>query len=188
MKARRLEDVFEECLTAYLEKGRSVDESLSLYPALASQLEPLLRTAVSVSQTFEASNPPWHAMERGRNKFLASASAYATGKALLRDSRPRHTAPWGRFQWSALGGAAAAMAAVVVVGAIMVSGGSGSSGDGGGNETVSNPSPTARPMPQSVTAVETTIGDFTAKATAGETITEADITNCRPRTKSPRSN
>ena len=45
MITRSLEEILEECLSAYLEGRRGIDESLSLYPSLADELEPLLRTA-----------------------------------------------------------------------------------------------------------------------------------------------
>lgn len=169
MKARRLEEIFEECLAAFLEKGRSVEESLSLYPALAPQLEPLLRTAVGLNHAFEANGPPWHAVERGRNKFLAAARTRATGRALMRDTHPRISMPWGRGQWMVLGGAVAAALAVVAVTSATLMGGSGS--DGNGDVVSGGGSPTARPVP---TVVENLIDGFdriTDRGTPNATVT-----------------
>ncbi|TMG03590.1 MAG: hypothetical protein E6I09_07150 [Chloroflexi bacterium] len=85
MKARRLDEVLDECLSAYLEGRRSVDESLSLYPALRHELEPLLWTAVEVADTFNQSSPPEHVEERGRQEFLTSASVRQRAKLLTYD-------------------------------------------------------------------------------------------------------
>src|SRR2546427_2409103 len=85
MKARRLDEVLDECLSAYLEGRRSVDESLSLYPALRHELEPLLWTAVEVADTFNESSPPEHVQERGRQEFLTSASVRQRAKLLTYD-------------------------------------------------------------------------------------------------------
>ena len=85
MKARRLDEVLDECLSAYLEGRRSVDESLSLYPALRHELEPLLWTAVEVADTFSESSPPEHVAEHGREEFLTSASVRQRAKLLTYD-------------------------------------------------------------------------------------------------------
>src|SRR5213593_4149977 len=85
MQARRLDEVLNECLSAYLEDRRSVDESLSLYPALRHEREPLLWTAVEVADTFNQSSPPDHVEERGRQEFLTSASVRQRAKLLTYD-------------------------------------------------------------------------------------------------------
>ena len=85
MKARRLDEVLDECLSAYLEGRRSIDESLSLYPSLRHEVEPLLRTAVEVADTFRESSPPEHIEQRGRQEFLTSASVRQRAKLLTFD-------------------------------------------------------------------------------------------------------
>ena len=101
MKARRLDEVLDECLSAYLERRRTIEESLSLYPDLRAQLEPLLRTALEVTGTLAEPSPPHHIEERGRQKFLESASTRRRAQALtadLRLSRRLARAAWGRPQ------------------------------------------------------------------------------------------
>jgi len=85
MKARRLDEVLDDCLSAYLEGRRSIEESLSLYPSLRHELEPLLRTAVEVADTFGESSPPDHVEERGRQEFLTSASVRQRAKLVTSD-------------------------------------------------------------------------------------------------------
>src|SRR6266542_117175 len=85
MKARRLDEVLEECLSAYLEGRRGIEESLSLYPALRPKLEPLLRTAAEIADTFSESSPPEHVEERGRQEFMTSASVRQRAKLLTYD-------------------------------------------------------------------------------------------------------
>src|SRR5207244_10913769 len=97
MKARRLDEVLDECLSAYLEGRRSVDESLSLYPALRHELEPLLWTAVEVADTFNQSSPPEHVEERGRQEFLTSASVRQRAKLLTYDLNfAQRSGEWAR--------------------------------------------------------------------------------------------
>ena len=85
MKARRLDEVLDECLSAYLEGRRSLDESLSLYPSLREELEPLLRTAIEVADTFGESSAPDHIEDRVRQEFLTSASVRQRAKLLTYD-------------------------------------------------------------------------------------------------------
>src|SRR3972149_7199183 len=75
MKAREFESIFEECLSAHLEGRRSLGESLSLYPSLADELEPLLRTATEVADTLGYYGPSREFQEEVRQRFLAAAAA-----------------------------------------------------------------------------------------------------------------
>ena len=130
----RLEEVLEECVSAYVEGRRSIAESLSLYPSLASQLKPLLTTAAELSDNFSAYNPPIYARDRGLATFLASARDRARLKAISR-SFPRHSilaAIWQGRQLPAL----AAVAAVVVVTVAMASGVLTGNGGGEGGDFV----------------------------------------------------
>src|SRR5947199_8557685 len=85
MKARRLDEVLDDCLSACLEGRRSIEESLSLYPSVRQELEPLLRTAVEVADTLSGASPPEHIEERGRQEFLTSASVRQRAKLLTYD-------------------------------------------------------------------------------------------------------
>ena len=71
---RKFDEIFEECLSALLEGRRSVEESLSLYPSLAAELEPLLRTAAEIAPAFEY-RPPAAVQEEARQRFLVAARA-----------------------------------------------------------------------------------------------------------------
>jgi hypothetical protein len=87
MKANRLDEVLDECLSAYLERRRTIEDSLSLYPDLRAQLEPLLRTALEVTGALAQPSPPHHVQEHGRQKFLESASTRRQVEALTADLR-----------------------------------------------------------------------------------------------------
>jgi hypothetical protein len=122
MKARRFDEVLEECLAAQLEGRRTVEESLSLYPSLAPELEPLLRAAASVTEVFQRASPPPYIVELGRERFLAAARARTSAGM----ARARHQGgPWGLRLWGAVGAAAAAALAAAAVGiaALLGSGG-----------------------------------------------------------------
>ena len=109
MKARRLEEVLDECLSAYLEGRRTIEESLSLYP----DLEPLLRTAAELAGKF--STPLPHPLERGRERFLESAQIRRRARDLTRDIpiTRRMANVWGRTQWGLLATAFVALFLVV---------------------------------------------------------------------------
>ncbi len=176
MKQRRLDEVLEECLAACLEGRRTVEESLSLYPSLSDHLEPLLRTALSVADSFQDYNPPSYVRERGLQRFLASARARTRARALTRDmGRRPATASWGLRQWGFLGsGIAAAVSLVLITGVVM------SNGSGGGGDLVfgRTPAPTAS---RSAT-VATVVRNFTehvdtisAKLSRGQDVAAEDI-------------
>lgn len=130
MRASRLEEVFEECLSAYVEGRRSIAESLSLYPGLAAELEPLLRTAAQVTDNFQRQSPPAHVQERGRDHFLAAARTRRRARVLTHGIGSRRRAfPWRLPQWGALGGAAMAALSVVIVTAAVLTNGSSGGGD-----------------------------------------------------------
>jgi len=117
MKARRLDEVLDECLSAYLEGRRSIEESLSLYPALRDELEPLLRTAAELAGALGEHSSPAHPRERRREQFLASASARRRAAALTTDvglHRRIARAAYGRGRWALMGAAFAVTVAVTV--------------------------------------------------------------------------
>jgi hypothetical protein len=115
MKARRLEEVLDECLSAYLDGRRTVEESLSLYPDLRPRLEPLLRTATELADRFGQSAPAPHVVERGRQRFLESADIRRRARELTRDIpiMRRMANVWSRVQWGALAGSVVALFLVV---------------------------------------------------------------------------
>jgi len=104
----QFEDIFEECLSALLEGRRSIEESLSLYPAWRGRLEPLLRAAEEIAGGLDVSPPPY-TRERGLQRFLDSARARRRLRQML---APQAVAtPWWR--WASTG-----LAAVVVIGVL----------------------------------------------------------------------
>jgi hypothetical protein len=118
MSERRLEIILDECLSAYLDGRRTIEQSLSLYPSLKEQLEPLLRTATGVSDAFRASSPDPRSVASGRDRFLNSAAArHRAGRLTdgLGLSRRLARVTWGRAQLALL--AAAFIATFVTVAA-----------------------------------------------------------------------
>lgn len=102
------EEILEECLSALLEGQRSVEESLSLYPAWRGRLEPLLRAAEEVAAAFDHSWPPY-VKERGLQHFL---EAGRTRRRLREIISPQSAGlPWWR--WASVG-----LAAAIVIGAL----------------------------------------------------------------------
>ena len=113
MKARRLEEVLDECLSACLEGRRTIEETLSLYPALRSDLEPLLRTAVELADKLGTPSPPQ--LERTRDRFLERAQIRRRARDLTRDIpiMRRMANVWGRTQWGLIAAAFTAFFVVV---------------------------------------------------------------------------
>ncbi len=132
METRRVEDRFEECLSAYLEGRRSIEESLSLYPALASELEPLLRTAVEVARGLQDYQLPTDFQEQLRQRLLMAARRRRASRRLAGD-RPRWWGwDWRRWGLVAVGASAAAVALVLATLAMQ--------GGGGDDQRVTGPS------------------------------------------------
>jgi hypothetical protein len=146
---RKFEEILEECLSAHLEGRRSFEESLSLYPSLAAELEPLLRTAASVSDSFRDHSPSPYRQEVGRQRFLTAASARALTSRINGFDRSR--SGWGVRQWGLLGAAAAAAVTVVLLAGLSIG------GDGGSSTTVGNvptPAPSASARPEFVASIK----------------------------------
>lgn len=172
MKARRFEEVLEECLAAQLEGRRTIEESLSLYPSLASELEPLLRAAATLTDVFERNSPPSYVLERGRDRFLIAAANRARARALAgRATLDRRSQPWGLRLWGAVGSAAAAtiVAAAVGVAALLSAGGSG--GPDGGSQPA-GPAPAVLDL----TSVQQAHQHLKEAAALGQGITPSDLT------------
>src|SRR3970040_2297709 len=97
----QFEDIFEECLSALLEGRRSIEQSLSLYPAWRARREPRRRPAEEVSAGLDET-PPLYVKERGLQRFLDSARARRRLRQML---SPRAVdTPWVR--WASTGLAA----------------------------------------------------------------------------------
>src|SRR5437764_1842912 len=132
MRKRRFEEVLEECLQAQCEGRRTLEESLSLYPSLASELGPLLRAAARIEEAFQASAPSPYAEEQIGLRFLAAASDRKRVRALTGRIKGLHgSGPWNLRRWSVLGAAAAVGAAFAVIAGVILAGG-GNGGDNGG--------------------------------------------------------
>jgi hypothetical protein len=148
MREGKLREILEECLTAVFDGRRTVEDCLSLYPSFASELEPLLRTALEVSDTYQAQSPPWHVQERIRHRVLASATARARSRTIVAGVNLSPNS-WRTRHWGGLGIAAAAAVAAVFMVSVMLIGGSGGND---GPVTVGND-----PLP---VTVEPLVADF----------------------------
>ncbi len=129
---RRFEEILEECLSAQLEGRRSVEDSLSLYPSLATELGPLLRTAENISFGFEGLDPPAHLIERGRLRFVTAALEDRRARQITRGVRgfDRSRVAWNFRQWGMLGSGIAAAVGLLLLGTVLlIAGGGGDSGD-----------------------------------------------------------
>ena len=102
------EEILEECLSALLEGRRSIEESLSLYPAWRGHLEPLLRAAEEIAAGLDHI-PPAYVKERGLHRFLESARARRRLRQLL--APQARGVP--RWRWAPVG-----LATVIVLGAL----------------------------------------------------------------------
>ncbi len=120
-RVKKLSEILEECIEAGIAGRRSLEESLALYPAQAEELEPLLRTALSVSDSFQSYTPPAAVEQRIRSRFLADAAARRNLRH-LEGSFERRGWLAGLFRKPVFGGFAAAAAVAVAVVAITVGG------------------------------------------------------------------
>ena len=108
MGRSEFEEIFEECLSALLEGRRSIEESLSLYPAWRGRLEPLLRAAEEIAASLNEVPPP-HVKERGLQRFLEAARMRRRLQRILSFQAERKR--WWRW-------ASAGLAAAVVIGVL----------------------------------------------------------------------
>ena len=77
-RVEKLSEILDECVEAGLRGRRSLEASLALYPAHDQELAPLLRTALSVLDSFQSCGPPAAVEQRIRSRFLADAAARRT--------------------------------------------------------------------------------------------------------------
>jgi hypothetical protein len=126
LKAKRLEEVLDECLGAYLEGRRSVEESLSLYPSLRPELEPLLRTAAALADGLQTQSPSPRLVARGRERFLESAEIRRRARELTSDIpiARRMATGWRFAPWGLTAGAIVAIFAVAAFSASALDSGS----------------------------------------------------------------
>lgn len=172
MKARRFEEVLEDCLTAQLQGRRTIEESLSLYPSLAPELEPLLRAAAAVADAFERSSPSSYLLERGRDRFLMAAADRARARALAaRTTLGRRSQPWGLRLWGAVGSAAAATVVAVAVGVMALLSAGGTSGPIGGGTQSAGPAPAVLDL----TSVQQAHDHLKEAAALGRQVTPSDL-------------
>jgi hypothetical protein len=97
MKRKQFEEILDECISAYLEGRRSVEESLSLYPSVARELEPLLRAAADTAEALQEYSPPPAVQDRIRFSILRAANERAAARALTRQIEgfePRRRRSW----------------------------------------------------------------------------------------------
>jgi hypothetical protein len=180
MSAKRLEEIFEECVTAYLEGRRSIQESLSLYPAFADELAPLLQTAVQLNESFRKVQPPARVQERGRHRFLADARARRQVRSLTRrESRGWLAGLWGQHRLGlAAAAGAVAVLAVAVTGAAMLNDGS---GNGGSVQDV--PSASAPPASLAVSNIQIQTTTIKYKVKSGQPVAAEEIADLQEAAK-----
>ena len=135
MKRRKFEEILDECISAYLSGRRSVEHSLSLYPSIARELEPLLRAAADTADTLQALHTPPLVQERIRQRILRAANERAAARALTRGIDGFADPPATRSYWLvALPAIAAVTAAFVLIGMLFLR--DSSSDSSGGPATV----------------------------------------------------
>ncbi|MDO8614563.1 MAG: hypothetical protein Q7T33_02350 [Dehalococcoidia bacterium] len=175
MKRKRLEEILEECLTAYFEGRRSIEESLSQYPSLADRLAPLLLTAASVADNFQDYSLPAHLQERGLLRFLAAARTRASARVLTRNLQQQTlAASWGKRHWGFLGGAvAAALGVVLVTGVVLSNGGGGGGGDG--LALKQTPVPTAVQTAPLVSSLSAQVGALKQRVSQGGAVETSEL-------------
>lgn len=172
-RAKRLEEILEECVTAHFEGRRSLEESLSLYPGLRSELEPLLRTAIRLKSTFQTTAPSAAAQQRGLARFLSDARARRNLKTFRRQSPPGWIANFFAPRYRMGLGAVAAGVAITAV-AVGLS----SMGGGGGDNpnALANVTATAAPQtPAAVQNLQSKIDVIRTHIAAGQTVDPADL-------------
>jgi hypothetical protein len=134
---RRLEEPLEECLAALAGGQSTMGECLALYPELAAELEPLLRTVRRLQDGYAVDPSPLYA-QAARERFLA---AMARRRQRRLEARP--VRPFWRWAPAALG--SAALVAFAAWASVLAWGG------GGGSQEPSmfvNPvTPTSTPVP-----------------------------------------
>ena len=87
-KRKEFENILEECLERILTRGESIEQCLASYPEQATELEPLLQTALSTKETL-AIKPRPEFMDRARYQLLAE----------LREMEEKKQRRFSLFSW-----------------------------------------------------------------------------------------
>jgi hypothetical protein len=166
MSARRHEEILEECLSAYLEGRRSIEESLSLYPSYASDLEPLLRAAIRISDALAAESPPAHVHERGLQRFLSDSRARRNLAALHLGQEPNMFARlWHSYRTALVAAAIAVLVVAVSIGGTSLL----------GTDANDDPAPAAQELPPTPAAVRDFEAALHRVKTLGPRAKQADL-------------
>lgn len=176
-RAKRLEEILEECVSAHLEGRRSLEQSLSLYPALRSELEPLLRAAIGLRSAFQQTGPSPVAQQRGLARFLSDARARRNLKNFRRQTATGWLAELISPKYRLGLGTLAAGVAVVAIAVGMA--GLDTQSNGGGNDEILRPIETRTPdveeTPAAVRNVQIHIESIRGRLSRGEAVEPADI-------------
>ena len=116
---RKLEETLEECLAALAGGQSTVEECLALYPELAAELEPLLRTACSLQNVYAVDPSPLYA-QAARERFLAAMARRRQKRLVAQPVRPF-------WRWAPAAVGSAALVAFAVWASVLAWGGGGGS-------------------------------------------------------------
>jgi hypothetical protein len=171
MRQRKFDEILEECISAYLDGRRRVEESLGLYPSLARRLGPLLRAAADTADSFRNLNPRAGASERIRRRILRAACERAAARSLtsqIRGFGPRRGPPlrWGLI--ATIIGSTTALAAISGPVAFEIM--DGRQTDGEGSVAASSPALSSR-----ILTARQRIHEMREKARSGQSIDAADL-------------
>jgi hypothetical protein len=172
VKRRQFEEILDECISAYLSGRRSVADSLSLYPSIARELEPLLRAAADTADTLQELKPPPQVQERIRQRIIQAANDRAAARALTRDIEGFGPPPPRRSMWVIALPAVAATVAAVAVGATLLLRDSSDGTDGGSVDVVVNQRPEFN---SNLEEARRRLDALQIKAGRGEEVTSADL-------------
>jgi hypothetical protein len=184
MRPQRLEEVLEECLNAYLDGRRSVEQSLVLYPAFATDLEPLLLTATRVSDNLRGYEPPAHIQQRGLNRFLSDARSRRNLRTMVGEPQPGWFAAfWGRARIGLAVGAMASVLAVMVIGGAILTDDGDRNNSNVGNITP-RPSADAPETPVQVLTLNERVQTIRNRIERSEPVSADDLTQLKEDTRS----
>ncbi|MFQ6020358.1 MAG: hypothetical protein ACE5KW_06335, partial [Dehalococcoidia bacterium] len=111
MARRKIDSVLEECLSGLLEGRLSIEECKALYPDLARELEPLLRTALDLSSAYQLDPSPDFA-RRAHIRFLQACASHRA---------PPQPEAWGLWRRASIAlSAALSLAILALVGTTLL--------------------------------------------------------------------
>jgi len=168
---RRLEETLEECLAALAGGQSTVEECLALYPELAAELEPLLRTACSLQNVYAVDPSPLYA-QAARERFLAAMARRRQTRLTARPVRPF-------WRWAPAAVGSAALVAFAVWASVLAWGGGGGSQEpsiGVAKVTpASTPVPVVSDIQDQVARVEAQLEEIRTGAASGAAVEVVDI-------------